>query len=927
MPSTLRADLLHRVVQDGVLHRSASQTIVDVDGTSARWMLDSLGFSLTADGAHLAARVMLEELAHFEGRQLATYGTIGIPLMQAIILASKGKYRGLLVRKELKTYGARRRIEGPVDPREPVVMIDDSVSSGWSMLQCARHLADAGLEVEGGLCLVRFGWAGIDKVERATGRRVRAVFDVDADLAAKIPGEPRKPKNPTRAFPDALASPRRAPEGLDACALARRAIDEWLAHRRVLRAPKRLDRRWDHAGGTYVSLRRRDNLHDRPARNGFWLFPGERGGSLGEDVVFAAVQTAVELEQKVKRPREALEKCGIAVTFFGALEACALGELDNDRYGIVVRGQERTELLGGALPRMPGIRDGWGQFRHAAFNNARLEEDEPYLLWRHDVAKEVEEGGAWQPTGIPRAASPTVWEQSRENAAPLVEAARAALLEALGQRASPAPRLLAVPEDVRWIYLTAWEGGRLLGCTGSAVKGDAAAVLRRLGAETAKDDRFGGPRKSSANPVAVSLSFLRSPLVLGETDAEWAAQVTRFTQQALEVEQGPRAGLLLPLVGVLDNLTPLGFALGVLHKAGLEQPPYRWTRWDCTTWLSDGSTVRRLEGALPAFEPRGTIEQERDTLLPLLAGFLGRHHSARGPAVLRYEPFADLQHTGAAPAWLAHRAWVKARLGWKGQAGEDRSRLKLTRAADGRWWAHGPKDQQSVAEIAFALLADCALGRKAQARPLARSLWDSFDPAGELKTHREPTPGHHAQDYCPGQVLLALAEAVEAGVTKIDPNLPRALAVYRRRFRGRPVWGSVSWLAQAYCAWGRVLNAPQWTRFACEVVDWALPSQSLQHGGFLNLEQSDAPGALTAVYLEGVAAVFQATGDSRYGAAMRRGLHFLDRLTYQPRDVAVLPHAEATLGGLRSSLTASEVRLDFVQHALSALLNLHGGQR
>ena len=100
------------LAQDGILHRSASQQIVDVDGTSARWMLDSLGFSLTADGAGLAGKVMLEQLSQFEGRQLATFGTIGIPLMQGIIHASKGRYRGLLVRKEVKTYGARRRIEG-----------------------------------------------------------------------------------------------------------------------------------------------------------------------------------------------------------------------------------------------------------------------------------------------------------------------------------------------------------------------------------------------------------------------------------------------------------------------------------------------------------------------------------------------------------------------------------------------------------------------------------------------------------------------------------------------------------------------------------------------------------------------------------------------------------------------------------------------
>ena len=60
---------------------------------------------------------------------------------------------------------------------------------------------------------------------------------------------------------------------------------------------------------------------------------------------------------------------------------------------------------------------------------------------------------------------------------------------------------------------------------------------------------------------------------------------------------------------------------------------------------------------------------------------------------------------------------------------------------------------------------------------------------------------------------------------------------------------------------------------------------------------------------------------------MQRGLRFLGRLTFDARDAAVLPHLEATAGGLRSSLTATEVRLDFVQHALSAVLNLHPNPR
>ena len=78
----------------------------------------------------------------------------------------------------------------------------------------------------------------------------------------------------------------------------------------------------------------------------------------------AALSTAANLpagEEGLK----ILAGSAFAVTFFSALELCNPGQLDNDRYGIVVRSLERRERMGGALSRMPGILNEWRQFQHA----------------------------------------------------------------------------------------------------------------------------------------------------------------------------------------------------------------------------------------------------------------------------------------------------------------------------------------------------------------------------------------------------------------------------------------------------------------------------------------------------------------------------------------------------------------------------------
>src|SRR5437588_9232779 len=128
-----RAELLGLLLRDGILHRSRRQPVLSRDGTSARWMLDSLSVSTQARGAELAGRCLLALLEKFEGRQLATYGLTGVPLMQSVILQSRGRYHGLIVRKEKKAHGSLRRIEGQIDLGEPTILIDDSISSGLSM--------------------------------------------------------------------------------------------------------------------------------------------------------------------------------------------------------------------------------------------------------------------------------------------------------------------------------------------------------------------------------------------------------------------------------------------------------------------------------------------------------------------------------------------------------------------------------------------------------------------------------------------------------------------------------------------------------------------------------------------------------------------------------------------------------------------------
>src|SRR5215213_10840578 len=235
------------------------------DGTSHRWMLDSLSVTLTPRGAELAGRCLLELLKRFDGRQLATYGLTAVPILQSCLLQSGGLYRGLLVRKERKAHGSLKLIEGPVDKSEPVVLIDDSVSSGMSLEEACARLEEAGLRVEGGVCLVRFGWHGGYAAMQERGYHVEAVYDIWDDFIAHMDDEEKPLANPSKWFPELQWATQHAPEHLHPAQLARLVVSEYLSSGRLLRPPESLNTNYDSSGGTWVSVRSRANIYRRYA--------------------------------------------------------------------------------------------------------------------------------------------------------------------------------------------------------------------------------------------------------------------------------------------------------------------------------------------------------------------------------------------------------------------------------------------------------------------------------------------------------------------------------------------------------------------------------------------------------------------------------------------------------------------------------------
>ena len=127
-------------------------------GKRASYYLDGKQVTLDPHGARLIAEGILELLA---ARQMpAAIGGMSIgadPITAAVVTMSAVKgipIAGFMVRKEPKGHGTNKYIEGPVNPGDRVVIVEDVVTTGGSSLKAIKICEDYGLEVTGVVAII-----------------------------------------------------------------------------------------------------------------------------------------------------------------------------------------------------------------------------------------------------------------------------------------------------------------------------------------------------------------------------------------------------------------------------------------------------------------------------------------------------------------------------------------------------------------------------------------------------------------------------------------------------------------------------------------------------------------------------------------------------------------------------------------------------
>jgi len=169
-----RDDLLRAIEQNAIVRGD----FVLSSGQHASWYIDLRRILLSGAVAPLAGRVMLAATAGLDYDAVGGLTLGADPVATAMMHAAavQGKILdAFVVRKSEKEHGLQRRIEGPDVAGRRVLAVEDTSTTGASVLTAVDALRAAGAEVAGVAVLVD---RGARARVTAAGLAFRAAYDV-----------------------------------------------------------------------------------------------------------------------------------------------------------------------------------------------------------------------------------------------------------------------------------------------------------------------------------------------------------------------------------------------------------------------------------------------------------------------------------------------------------------------------------------------------------------------------------------------------------------------------------------------------------------------------------------------------------------------------------------------------------------------------
>lgn len=152
-------------------------------GKMSTYYFDGRLITLNPLGIQIVSSVFLPVLRILQADSVAG-PTIGAdPIIAALVLSSSYSdqgINGLIVRKEIKKHGTSKLIEGNVTADCKVVIVDDTCSTGGSLINAIDQVENEGCIVTGVLTILDRNQGGREKIT-GRGHKFASILKVDSN--------------------------------------------------------------------------------------------------------------------------------------------------------------------------------------------------------------------------------------------------------------------------------------------------------------------------------------------------------------------------------------------------------------------------------------------------------------------------------------------------------------------------------------------------------------------------------------------------------------------------------------------------------------------------------------------------------------------------------------------------------------------------
>ena len=168
-----------RLVEELRAHALVIGTVTLTSGARAEYYVDAKRAILRPDGFAALAVLLAAQLAEWGGTAVGGM-TMGADPVACAALAGGARAKAFFVRKDAKSHGLQRRIEGPpLDAEERCVVVEDVVTTGGSTLAAIAALHAAGHEICGVVSVLDRLAGGGAAIEQAAGAPYLALTTID----------------------------------------------------------------------------------------------------------------------------------------------------------------------------------------------------------------------------------------------------------------------------------------------------------------------------------------------------------------------------------------------------------------------------------------------------------------------------------------------------------------------------------------------------------------------------------------------------------------------------------------------------------------------------------------------------------------------------------------------------------------------------